>query len=1260
MKNLLCACVFFLLLFPAFAQTTKIKAEKYPSLLWEITGKSLHKPSYLFGTMHVSNKMVFHLSDSFYLGIRNAQVVALETNPGTWQEDFSRYDLDGEGLNYKRTPIYSESFYAGPQEYLTINTLQLSPFEKTLETALYSNPSMLNNFLYRSNAESGSDFEEDTYLDLHIFQAGRKLGKKVCGVEDFHGSMQLVKEAYVDAAKEKKKKRDFEYDNDLSYARLEEAYRTGNLDLLDTINKVNSQSAAFDEKFLYKRNDIQAKSIDSILKTGNTLFAGVGAAHLPGERGVIEILRRLGYGLRPIKMTERDSRHKENIERIRVPVQFARQSAEDGLYSVMVPGKLYSFGKSYGGMEMKQFADMTNGSYYMITRVMTNAAIQGQTEAQVQRKLDSVLYENIPGKILLKKPVIKNGYRGYDITNRTRRGDLQRYQIFITPFEVLVFKMSGTGDYVKLGTEAEQFFSSIQLKEYKLEWKKWSLTYGGFEVDLPHQPVQFRDGNTVFAALDVVNKTAFSIVRTDIYNHDFLEEDSFDLSLMEESFASSDIIARNLSKQWIKMDGYPALHARYRYKDSSTAVVRFLIRGPHYYTLIATGKEENRWMNRFFRSFTLKPFAYGDAALHHDTLMHFTVQSPVTLEKGDKLSLYPEEMYQHGYQENDDDSLVENGVYRSRLVQHDSTGERIKVSFFEYSPYFFSNGTGPRTDSAAFKKEWVIRNQKRDTAQNGLVVTEYELGNPKSSRMFKIKSFLKDGMGYTIETEADTLSKESAFVKTFFQTFIPLNSLQDTEIKNKKTNLFFTQFFSADTLQHKKAVKNIGLVEMDSTDLAPLQQAIAFLSWKEKTYLPVKKSLIGKLASMPTKEAADYLRVLYYKAGDTAELQYAALETLLAQRTSYAYQVFAGILQEDPPVLDVSVNDKDYTTASFGNLSWRKVGQSVRLTQNGYFFDNLRDSLQLTAGIFKSLLPLIAVDDYKQPVIALLRILVDSALIKPADYETYLSKFILEAKQGLKKQLIQEKAKAIEKRKKVEEDKRWDYLFEKDNSDGGNNKLSIYATLLLPFWDKNTQVQHIISQLLQSKDNRLRYNTALLLLRNNRSVPDSVIHAFAAMDEFRFELYTDLKKFHKELLFPPLYKTQPDMARSKIVSRQTYGHPDTLMFLQKLPFQDSDREGVVYFFKYKEKKEDNTWKIATAGLFPKDSTQIQFEKANNDNQQEEDVFTSLTAIKIVSGITEEEQLEKLRRRLQYSRRKSAAQFYEEDDSYGNVDYLRMQ
>src|ERR1700755_1313572 len=87
----LCAFLF------SFSQSRTPK--KYPSLFWEITGNGLAKPSYLFGTMHVSSKMVFHLPDSFYMGIKNVDVVALETNPESWQEDLVKYDIGNSTFN---------------------------------------------------------------------------------------------------------------------------------------------------------------------------------------------------------------------------------------------------------------------------------------------------------------------------------------------------------------------------------------------------------------------------------------------------------------------------------------------------------------------------------------------------------------------------------------------------------------------------------------------------------------------------------------------------------------------------------------------------------------------------------------------------------------------------------------------------------------------------------------------------------------------------------------------------------------------------------------------------------------------------------------------------------------------------------------------------------------------------------------------------------------------------------------------------------
>ncbi|MEO7523397.1 MAG: TraB/GumN family protein, partial [Ferruginibacter sp.] len=396
------------LFFISLANAQQIKPEKYQSLLWEITGNGLSKPSYLFGTMHVSNKLAFHLSDSFYNAIKNTEAVALELNPDLWQEQMVKMD--------KLRGNYQAFVQIAGNEYLTENSFRIKDYSDELKLALQSEPAMVNSLLYRSY-KMRQDFEEDTFLDLYIFQTGRKLGKKAAGVEDYYESQKLVLEAYADMAKEKKK-RTMDVDADLVNnigEKLQNAYRRGDLDLMDSLDLLVERSDAFREKFLYRRNEIQANSIDSIIKH-ISLFAGVGAAHLPGDRGVIELLRKKGYVLRPVKMADRDAIQKSVVDSLKVAVVFQKKIADDHFYSVDVPGDLYKVSQDYNNLDRNQYADMSNGAYYIVTRIKTYASFLNQPESVVLKKIDSVLYDNVPGKILSKKNITRNNYKGFDIT----------------------------------------------------------------------------------------------------------------------------------------------------------------------------------------------------------------------------------------------------------------------------------------------------------------------------------------------------------------------------------------------------------------------------------------------------------------------------------------------------------------------------------------------------------------------------------------------------------------------------------------------------------------------------------------------------------------------------------------------------------------------------------------------------------------------------------------------------------------------------
>jgi len=241
--------------------------KKYPSLLWEITGKGLQKPSYLFGTMHVSDKLAFHLGDSFYTAIKGVDVVALETNPENWQDDFSKsaFYKNTRGFERGRFSIMADN---SPDDLLRITSFAIDDYEEAMKASLAVEPSMINGMLYRTYGTKTDDFEEDTYLDLYIFQTGKKLGKRLTGVENFEESEKLVMEAYRDMMKDRNRKRK-SYDFEGMYTnpkRVEDAYRKGDLDMLDSLEAMTVFSDAFQEKFLYKRNDIQANSIDSIIR----------------------------------------------------------------------------------------------------------------------------------------------------------------------------------------------------------------------------------------------------------------------------------------------------------------------------------------------------------------------------------------------------------------------------------------------------------------------------------------------------------------------------------------------------------------------------------------------------------------------------------------------------------------------------------------------------------------------------------------------------------------------------------------------------------------------------------------------------------------------------------------------------------------------------------------------------------------------------------------------------------------------------------
>ena len=995
-----------------------------------------------------------------------------------------------------------------------------------------SEPTIVNSLLYRSYKEK-EDFEEDTFLDLYIYQTGKKLGKRATGVEDYFETEKIVMEAYADMAKEKKRKTadiDGESRYDI-FEKTQDAYRRGDLDLMDSLDRMMDRSDAFMEKFLFFRNEIQANSMDTIMKK-SSLFVGVGAAHLPGPRGVIELLRAKGYHLRPIQMTDRDAAQKEAIDKIKVPVSFTKQTADDGFFSVNMPGPLFKLSDEYQRLDRRQYSDMSNGSYYLVTRIKTHAAFLGQNEKDVLKKVDSVLYENIPGKILTKKQISKNGYAGFDITNRTRRGDMQRYNIFITPFEVLFFKMSGKENYVD-GAEAEQFFSSIQLKEAGNTGVYFQPKQGGFSIRFPQPPAEYLNTATPdrmdrweYEAVDKSNGDAYLVFKKSVHNFRFLEDDNFDLGLIEESFRNPEDFDKQLSRTQNNFKGYPSLDVKEKMKDGSTVYAKYIIKGPHYYVVAAKSKNKRADFSSYFNSFDFTPFQYSAASAYVDTFMHFTVKTPVAPEIDGEIRALAENAASDMANGNNSSGYIsywpktKNGLFKS-----EETGEIIGVNVQEYPKYYYVKDSTKLwiDDINDFYEKSDLQLHRTDTLNlsNGLLAYRFNLRDTGSSRTITRLAILKDNYNFSLVTMGDTLSEPSSFINSFFNSFNPEAKKLGRHIKENRLDEFFSDLFSKDSATQKKAQQSVSNIYYGELGVPKIKAAIERLNLSDKEYFDTKTKLIAELGYIKdtTKPVVvDLLKKIFEQTADTSLFQNQVFKALARHKTKAAYQLFKELMLQDPPIFS--------DTYEYSAL-----------------FRNLGDSLLLAKNLYPDLLQLSTLNDYKENVLSLLVKLVDSSLIKATDYEEYFTKIYFDAKVELKRQQIKDEKIMEKELLKEEDDKRLPYINYNRNN---KSNLDDYSVLLLPFYEKNKSVRLFFERLLQSREPEVRLTAAVLLLRNNLPVTDSILLNLAAEDRYRSRLYTKLEKMKRLDKFPAKYNNQQGIARSFLVADKKFNKIDSI------------------------------------------------------------------------------------------------------------------
>ena len=266
------------------------------TLLWRISGNGLSKPSYLFGTMHLLCADDIALSDSLKKAIKNADDVYLELDMDNLFEMFGAMQHMNMKGDTTLADLLTKEEYQKVKKYFEENSTML-PF-----SMLESFKPLLTASLLSEQQTSGCDHMIS--MEQLIMQEAKDNEIKIKGLETMNYQLSIFdKIPYKLQAKQLYKMiaQASNSSDSKEIAELTNAYRNQQLEKLEEMTKKEDMGIKdFTNLLLYDRNNNWTKKLQTLM-ADKSLVIAVGAGHLPGERGVINLLRKAGYKVEPVK-----------------------------------------------------------------------------------------------------------------------------------------------------------------------------------------------------------------------------------------------------------------------------------------------------------------------------------------------------------------------------------------------------------------------------------------------------------------------------------------------------------------------------------------------------------------------------------------------------------------------------------------------------------------------------------------------------------------------------------------------------------------------------------------------------------------------------------------------------------------------------------------------------------------------------------------------------------------------------------------------
>ncbi|WP_339625794.1 TraB/GumN family protein [uncultured Winogradskyella sp.] len=271
---------------------TNLNAQKLEnSTLWKIEGNGLQQASYLFGTIHITCDATIEDDVQKALDATSQVVLEIDMDDPGMQSKMMKGMYMKEGKKLKDL--------ISTEDYIAVDSLFIKNMGMSVKMIENIKPSFLTAMLYPKLLDCTSQS-----FETELMRIAKEQGEEVNGLETIEDQLKVFDDIPYKAQAQdlvRSAKDNMSYDKE-TFAKMLNVYKNEDITaMIEMLNDDNFSSVSeHQDELLDNRNKNWVPKIGKYAKEQATFF-GVGAGHLAGHNGVINLLREAGYTVTAVK-----------------------------------------------------------------------------------------------------------------------------------------------------------------------------------------------------------------------------------------------------------------------------------------------------------------------------------------------------------------------------------------------------------------------------------------------------------------------------------------------------------------------------------------------------------------------------------------------------------------------------------------------------------------------------------------------------------------------------------------------------------------------------------------------------------------------------------------------------------------------------------------------------------------------------------------------------------------------------------------------